>query len=115
MARSRLHTTLFSLQAKLVVAMTALIVLTVLATGAIFVLRTKGDRQRQALDQVAATAPLIYSTMPYNTGPYSNGLAVGTTDAVPFPGPFAYTVQGGQVDANLAKLSASRDVRILLV
>ena len=51
---------LFTLQAKLVIAMTALIVLAVMATGAILVLRSKDEREMQALDRVAATAPLVY-------------------------------------------------------
>ena len=45
---------LFTLQAKLVIAMTALIVLAVMATGAILVLRSKDEREMQALDRVAA-------------------------------------------------------------
>src|SRR5215510_5986346 len=58
-----------SLQAKLVLAMTALMVLTVLATGAIFVLRSKGEREQQALDRLAATAPILYQRYSPGGGP----------------------------------------------
>lgn len=95
-------TRLFTLQAKLVVAMTALIVLAVLATGAIFVLRSKDERERQALDRVAATAPLVYQAMPFQSG------SVAYTSGV-------LTTQPSDYEPNVDKLAFDRDVRILLV
>jgi signal transduction histidine kinase len=61
-----LHTQLFSLQTKLVLAMTALIVLSVVAAGVVFVLRTRDDRRDQALERLAAAAPGIYQATPFN-------------------------------------------------
>lgn len=92
---------LFTLQAKLVVAMTALIVLAVLAAGTIFVLRTRDERARQRLDRVAATAPLVYQAVPGASGSvmFSSGVVASPEEYGP----------------NLDQLALSRDVRILLV
>ena len=93
---------LFTLQAKLVIAMTALIVLAVVATGSILVLRSKDERERQALDRVAATAPLVYQAIPAPFGGVAYSAGVVTT-------------QPAEYGPNLDQLATSRDVRILLV
>src|SRR6476660_2535510 len=77
-----------SLQAKLVLAMTALMVLTVLATGAIFVLRSRSEREQQALDRLAATAPIIYQR--YSPGGPNNFIL-----STPAFGPVAGTITYG--------------------
>jgi len=61
---SFLHGQLFSLQSKLVVAMTLLIVLSVVAAGTVLVLRSRDDRRQQALERLAAAAPGIYQAAP---------------------------------------------------
>ena len=76
---------LFTLQAKLVIAMTALIVLAVMATGAILVLRSKDEREMQALDRVAATAPLVYQTLP---APFSGGVTYSAGMVATQPGQY---------------------------
>ena len=50
----RLRAFLFSLQTKLVLAMTAVIVLAILLAGAVFVARYRNERRDQALNRVAA-------------------------------------------------------------
>ncbi len=57
---ARLRSFLFSLQTKLVLAMTAVIVLAILLAGAVFVARTRSERRAQALNRVAAASPEIY-------------------------------------------------------
>ena len=63
---SFLHGQLFSLQTKLVIAMTLLIVLSVVAAGTVFVLRSRDDRRQQALERLAAAAPGIYQAAPFD-------------------------------------------------
>ena len=63
---SFLHGQLFSLQSKLVIAMTLLIVLSVVAAGTVFVLRSRDDRRQQALERLAAAAPGIYQAAPFD-------------------------------------------------
>lgn len=50
----------FSFQTKLVLALTAVILLALFLAGAVFVVRTRNERQQQALDRVAAASPAIY-------------------------------------------------------
>lgn len=57
---ARVRSFLFSFQTKLVVSLTLVIALAILLSGAIFVIRTRGERQQQALDRVAAASPAIY-------------------------------------------------------
>lgn len=56
----RLRSFLFSFQTKLVLALTAVIVLAILVAGTAFVLQTRDDRRQEALDRVAAASPSIY-------------------------------------------------------
>ena len=56
----RLRPGLFSLQTRLVIAMTSLILLGVVATGVVFVLRNRGDSERRELQSIAASAPSIF-------------------------------------------------------
>ena len=55
----RLRAFLFSLQTKLVLAMTAVIVLAILLAGAVFVARYRNERRDQALNRVAAESLAI--------------------------------------------------------
>ena len=57
---ARLRSFLFSFQTKLVLSLTAVIVLAILLAGGIFVARTREERRQQALDRVAAASPAIY-------------------------------------------------------
>ena len=57
---ARLRSFLFSFQTKLVLSLTAVIVLAILLAGGIFVARTRDERRQQALDRVAAASPAIY-------------------------------------------------------
>src|SRR6266571_742976 len=55
----RVRAFLFSLQTKLVLAMTAVIVLAILLAGAVFVARNRNERRDQALNRVAAESLAI--------------------------------------------------------
>ncbi len=55
-----LRAVLFSFQTKLVLALTAVILLALFLAGAVFVVRTRDERRHQALDRVAAASPAIY-------------------------------------------------------
>ena len=55
----RLRSFLFSLQTKLVLAMTAVIVLAIFLAGAVFVARNRNERRDQALNRVAAESLAI--------------------------------------------------------
>jgi signal transduction histidine kinase len=57
---SDLRPFLFSFQTKLVLALTAVIVLAIFLAGAVFVVETREERRQQALDRVAAASPRIY-------------------------------------------------------
>ncbi|MBF6598881.1 MAG: HAMP domain-containing protein [Dehalococcoidia bacterium] len=57
---ARLRSFLFSIQTKLVVAMTLVIVLAILLAGVVFVAKARNDQQEQALNRVAAASPAIY-------------------------------------------------------
>ncbi|MHB8376245.1 MAG: sensor histidine kinase [Dehalococcoidia bacterium] len=57
---ARLRSFLFSIQTKLVLAMTAVIVLAILLAGAVFVTRTRDERRDQALNRVVSASPAIY-------------------------------------------------------
>ncbi len=58
--KSRLRAFVFSFQTKLVLALTAVVLLAMLLAGVVFVYRTRADRQQSALDRVAAASPAIY-------------------------------------------------------
>ena len=57
---SRARSFLFSFQTKLVLSLTAVIILAIFVAGAAFVFQTRGDRRQEALDHVAAASPSIY-------------------------------------------------------
>lgn len=56
------HVRLFlaSFQTRLVLSLTAVILLAIFLAGTIFVIRTRDERRQQALDRVAAASPAIY-------------------------------------------------------
>ena len=58
---ARVRSFLFSIQTKLVLAMTAVIVLAILLAGVVFVARTRNDRKDQALNRIVAESPAIYN------------------------------------------------------
>jgi len=58
---ARVRSFLFSIQTKLVLAMTAVIVLAILLAGVVFVARTRNDRKDQALNRIVAESPVIYN------------------------------------------------------
>jgi signal transduction histidine kinase len=60
--KARARSFVFSIQTKLVLAMTAVIVLAILLAGVVFVARTRNDRRDQALNRVVAESPVIYQT-----------------------------------------------------
>jgi signal transduction histidine kinase len=75
---SRVRSFLFSLQTKLVLAMTAVIVLAIFLAGAVFVARNRDERRQQALDRVAAASPAVYQQALYalvNDGGEGGGFA----------------------------------------
>ena len=51
---------LFSFQTKLVLAITAVMLLTITLAGAVFVVRSREDQRQHALERVAAASPAIY-------------------------------------------------------
>lgn len=51
---------LFSLQTKLLVALSAVILLSLFVAGAVFVVQDRDDRREEALNRVAAASPAIY-------------------------------------------------------
>jgi signal transduction histidine kinase len=57
---ARVRAFIFSFQTKLVLALTAVILLAILLAGTIFVIRSRNERRQHALDRVAALAPSIY-------------------------------------------------------
>lgn len=57
---ARLRSFLFSFQTKLMLSLTAVMVLSILLAGAVFVARTRDERRTQALERVAAASPAIY-------------------------------------------------------
>jgi signal transduction histidine kinase len=57
---AHLRAFVFSFQTKLVLALTAVILLALFFAGAVFVVRTREERRQQALDRVAAASPAIY-------------------------------------------------------
>lgn len=56
---------IFSFQTKLILAITAAIVLAIMLAGAIFVISTRDERREQALDRVASASPAIYQQSLY--------------------------------------------------
>jgi signal transduction histidine kinase len=86
---------LFSFQTKLVLSLTAVIVLAILLAGAVFVVRTRDERRQQALDRVAAASPAIYQQALFALLPQEQ-------DERPFT-------------ETLNELADQQDVRILLV
>jgi len=99
---SRVHGFLFSIQTKLMLAFTAVIVLVIFIAGFVFVLQTRDERRQQALDHVAAASPAIYQQALY---------------VVFAPRPFGEDTRSLVVRAfpeKLDALSREQDVRILL-
>jgi len=90
---ARLRSFVFSIQTKLVLGMTAVIVLAILLAGAVFVTRTRNDGKQQALDRVVAASPVIYQ----------QALVAATRQDVP------------GFYATLDRLAQQQDVRILLL
>ena len=58
--KARVRSFLFSFQTKLVLAITAVILLSIFLAGAVFVVQTRDDQRQDALDRVAAASPAIY-------------------------------------------------------
>lgn len=85
----------FSFQTKLVLALTAVILLALFLAGTVFVVRTRNERQQQALDRVAAASPAIYQQALFALLPQEE-------DEHPFT-------------ETLDDLAHQQDVRILLV
>lgn len=56
----RMRRFLFSLQTKLVLTITSVMLLAIFLAGVVFVVRERDDRRQQALDRVAAASPAIY-------------------------------------------------------
>jgi signal transduction histidine kinase len=90
---ARLRSFIFSIQTKLVLGMTAVIVLAILLAGVVFVTRNRHDREQQALDRVVSASPAIYQ----------QSLLAATRQDVP------------NFDATLDRLAQQQDVRILLL
>jgi signal transduction histidine kinase len=57
---SGLRSFLFSVQTKLVLSMTGLIVIAILIAGGVFVARDRQESKERALNRVAATSPVVY-------------------------------------------------------
>ena len=62
---ARVRSFLFSFQTKLILAITSVILLTILLAGSIFVVQTRDDRREQALERVAAASPAVYQRVVY--------------------------------------------------
>lgn len=58
--RAQLRSLAFSFQTRLVLALSSVIVLAIFLSGTVFVVRNREERERQALDRVAAASPAIY-------------------------------------------------------
>lgn len=86
---------LFSLQTKLVLALTSVIVLALLIAGAVFVVRTRDERRESALERVAAASPAIYQQT------FQAFLTSEETE--------------GAFDESLDELATEQDVRILIL
>lgn len=56
----RIRSFLFSLQTKLVLAMTGVIIIAMLVAGAVFVARDRQNSKERALEQIAASSPAVY-------------------------------------------------------
>ncbi|MEX2246108.1 MAG: HAMP domain-containing sensor histidine kinase [Dehalococcoidia bacterium] len=94
---------LFSIRAKLMLALTSVILLVILIAGFVFVLQTRDDRRQQALDRVAAASPAIYQ----------QALSTAFSPRLPGEDPGSVVIKAfpGKLDA----LAADQDVRIFLV
>ncbi len=90
-----LRTFVFSLQTKLVLAMTLVILLALGLAGTVFVVRERDDRRDQALSRVAAASPAIYQQAFFAILPDAAG-----------DDPFTDT---------LTELAIEQDVRILIL
>lgn len=93
---ARVRGFLFSFQTKLVLALTSVILLTIFLAGTVFVLQTRDERERQALNRVAAASPAIYQ----------QAFTALVPDASRASDPFSDT---------LAELGREQDMRILIV
>jgi signal transduction histidine kinase len=91
---ARVRAFLFSFQTKLVLAMTGVIVIAILAAGAVFVARDRSESRERALERVAATSPIAYEEALR---------AIGSNDSEPD----FYT--------RLDEIAAEQGVRILVV
>ena len=89
----RLRSFLFSIQTKLVLAMTAVIVLAILLAGTVFVARSRNERKDAALNRIVAASPAIYNTAIYYSAHQNAATFYSTLD----------------------KLSQQQNVRILLL
>lgn len=56
----RIRSFLFSIQTKLVLAMTGVIVIAMLISGTVFVARDRQDSKERALERIAASSPAVY-------------------------------------------------------
>jgi len=92
---ARVRAFIFSFQTKLVLALTAVIILALFLAGSVFVVRTRNERRSQALDRVAAASPAIYQQALYALLPQEQNER-----------PFADTIDA---------LAKEQDVRILLI
>lgn len=88
---------MFSLQTKLLLALSAVILLSLSVAGAVFVMQDRDDRRQEALNRVAAASPAIYQ----------QALVAVFADAS--PGDDASFVE------ELKTLADDQDVRILIV
>ena len=93
--KARVRAFIFSFQTKLVVSLTLVIALAILLSGAVFIARTRSEREQQALDRVAAASPAIYQQAFYALLPQEQSER-------PFPD-------------TLDAMAKDQDVRILLI
>ena len=98
---SRVRSFLFSFQTKLVLAMTGVIVIAILAAGAVFVARDRADREQRALDRIAASSPIVYQQALITLSQTSSGN--GDSDDRP------------SLTERLSTIAKEQDVRILIV
>ncbi len=96
--RSRLRSFVFSLQTKLVLAMTVVIILAIFLAGAVFVARNRNERRDQALNRVAAASLTIQQEALVSV---YNNLSQQPPQDTPYQ--------------DLDDLARQQDVRILLV
>ena len=64
--KARVRSFLFSFQTKLVLAIPAVILLSIFLAGAVFVVQTRDEQRQDALDRVAAASPAVYQQIVYS-------------------------------------------------